>query len=271
LKRGICKMCLLQKELLLSHLIPSALYKLCGSEDMDPIRVGDGFIIPTSRQTRDHLLCRECEDILNDGGERWVNPKLCTMERVFPLYDLIVGGPPAWVDGNKAIYYASQNPQIEVGKLSHFALGIFWKASVHSWRGGKIEPLIELGPYSNAIRLWLRGDGAFPRNVSLWVDVAPPERAVITLNPPVQSSKRGWKTFLMHVPGLMFLMNVGRTMDAEALETCFHQNPIHPIFVSPELAGVWARHLAKDYRESTKTTAYLKAKAKRSKSKPPLP
>jgi hypothetical protein len=64
-----------------------------------------------------------------------------------------------------AVYLATQNPEIEVEKLTHFALGLFWKASVHSWRGDTTRPRIDLGPYSEEIRKWLRGQNAFPKYV----------------------------------------------------------------------------------------------------------
>jgi hypothetical protein len=49
--------------------------------DQSPVRVGGGIVIPTDRQTQDYLLCKECEDTLNKGGESWIADKLATWER----------------------------------------------------------------------------------------------------------------------------------------------------------------------------------------------
>lgn len=65
---GKCKMCLQEKALVKSHLMPSALYDYCRKGEHRPIKVGGGFVIPTDRQTQDYLLCTDCEDVLNSGG-----------------------------------------------------------------------------------------------------------------------------------------------------------------------------------------------------------
>jgi len=83
------------------------------------------------------------------------------------------------------MYFATQNPEIEVEKLTHLALGIYWKAAVHSWKGGETDPLIELGPYAEAFRL--RGENSFPKNVALGVALSRPDRALKGLHGPVES------------------------------------------------------------------------------------
>lgn len=144
MKNGICKMCLFRKDLVCSHLIPAAPYEYCRADSVDPVRVGDGFVMHTTRQTQDYLLCPDCEDILNKGGESWVTSKLCTIERKFPLHELVISGPAACQDASGGLYFAADNPRIDIDKLAHFGMGIFWKASVHSWRGNTTKPMIQL-------------------------------------------------------------------------------------------------------------------------------
>src|ERR1700730_19425780 len=67
---GKCRMCLQERVLVKSHLMPAALYDYCRKGEHRPIKVGGGFVIPTDRQTQDYLLCEDCEDVLNTGGER---------------------------------------------------------------------------------------------------------------------------------------------------------------------------------------------------------
>jgi hypothetical protein len=256
-------MCLLEKDLLKSHLIPAALYDYCRQADFAPVRVGNGVVFATDRQTQDYLLCRDCETILNQGGESWVNPRLCTMERKFPLYDLLAKLPNYMADDDAALYHLPDDSIIDFQKLTHFGMGIFWKAAVHSWKGDSVEPMIELGPYADQIRRWLIDEADFPEHVQLWVSMSRPEYAQIALNPPVQTSKTNWRTFLMHVLGLMYQLNIGAGMDAATRETCFYRNPGHPIMVSTELTKQWEAKLAKHYNESRKTQTYLQAKAKR--------
>jgi hypothetical protein len=95
----ICKMCLESKELVRSHLMPAFLYDYCRKGEHSPLRVGGGVMFPTDRQTQDYLLCRDCEDVLNRGGEEWVSHKLATWERTFPLYEIVTKFPPIFDTG----------------------------------------------------------------------------------------------------------------------------------------------------------------------------
>ncbi len=158
--------------------MPAALYDYCRKESVSPIKVGDGLVYFTDRQTQDYLLCAKCEDVLSKGGETWVNPKLASINPFdFPLYDLIVKGPAAYTDGEDGIYYARDNPEIDIDKLIHFSLGVFWKASVHSWKREAGPPKIDLGGHSEALRRWLRGQSALPWDMSLHISASPPHRA----------------------------------------------------------------------------------------------
>ena len=51
----------------------------------------------------------------------------------------------AFSDDKCGIYYAATNPEFSVEKVTHFALGIFWKPAVHSWSGSKNDSMIDLG------------------------------------------------------------------------------------------------------------------------------
>src|SRR5260370_10157699 len=128
-----CPMCLLVKPIVQSHLIPESLYLHVTDGKSSPIRVGDGFVIPTDRQIKTYLLCLDCEDILSKGGETWVCPKLAWVDRSFPLYDLLQAAGGYIVDADKeSLFLAANNPAIVGGKIVHFAMGAFCDAGVHS-------------------------------------------------------------------------------------------------------------------------------------------
>lgn len=119
-------------------------------------------------------FAKTVRNVLNQGGESWIADKLATWERTFPLYDLLTKYPPDFDQEGLAVYFAAKNPEIKVNKLTHFAIGMFWKASVHSWSGTQSEPRINLGPYSEKIRTWLRGENEFPRHMYLIAVVSRP-------------------------------------------------------------------------------------------------
>jgi len=257
---GKCPLCLFEKELVRSHLIPAAVYDYCRTEKASPVRVGNGVIMPTDRQLQAYLLCAECEDILNKGGEAWVTPKLATIQKTFPLYDLLMDAHVAFKDDKSGVYFASGNPKISCEKLTHFALGIYRKAAVHSWEGQKKEPLIQLGPYTETIRTWLRNESQFPRHVALTVTFARPETALIILCQPVEAKPFRWRTHILHVPGVFFSLHLGKAIEPEMRMTCFHQNPTHPVFVADDITAQVNAHFARDFAKSRRTKAYLKQK-----------
>jgi hypothetical protein len=92
-------------------------------------------------------LCQECEGRLNRDGENWLLPKLATIDQKFPFYDIHMEVPADTADDGVAAFACSRNPKIGFRKVTNFAIGVFWKASVHSWRNNKRDPMIQLGKY----------------------------------------------------------------------------------------------------------------------------
>jgi hypothetical protein len=264
----ICPGCKIETTVLRSHLIPQAVYAYFRSSDgSSPVRVGDDVVMHTDRQIQDYLLCERCEDLLNKGGENWVNPKLATIEKTFPLYELVMKSYPAYEDQHGGIYYTSTNSNLDVEKLTHFALGIFWKAAVHSWSGSKTEPMINLGKYADMIRTWLRSESDFPDDVTLTVTLAKPETALIFVQQPVEIPGMPWKRYRFCVPGAIFSLNVGPEIENRMREICFHQVLEHPIFVSDEVMAAVNARLGKDFVESRKTESYLRQRVRRQKDR----
>jgi hypothetical protein len=157
-----CPLCNTVKTVVSSHLMPARMYKYCTPEGAHPISISSDLIIESDRQLQDYLLCCECEDNLNRGGESWLLPLLSQYKGPFPFYDLLTKYPPDAVDGEGAVYATIRNPEIQSDKLVHFAMGVFWKAAVHSWSGLRTEPMIDLGSYIEPVRKFLRGEAGFP-------------------------------------------------------------------------------------------------------------
>jgi hypothetical protein len=242
--------------------MPAALYDLCrAAGGGDPVRVSSEIVMSTSRQTQDYLLCLQCEGILNEGGEKWVLPKLATYQKTFPLYEIIERATPEWVEPDMKAYAGTKIPDLDIPKITHFAMGIFWKASVHPWKKNRIEPRIDLGPYSDTIRRYLIGDAAFPANITLMVNLRQPVNAMIAFTEPIeQSSEGGWRMHSFTVPGIAFIMNVGRQVSHELRVACFATNPHHPIAVLDGLNMHIEARLKDMYLKAPKARKYLAAK-----------
>lgn len=123
------------------------------------------------------------------------------------------------------------------------------------------DPRIELGPYSEEIRKRLLGVGYFPQFLYLVMVIEKPERAQITINDPYEGVREGWRTHFVHVPGVLFMMALGKTVD-ESVRALAINNSGNPINVSQALTGDFEKLMAETLRRSRKTDAFLQAKAK---------
>ena len=238
------------------------MYDYCRTEDSEPIVMTAKFAMPTSRQLQHRLLCRACEDVLNKGGENWLLPLLATIDKKFPLLDIIERVKPDAVDGDLRTYAASRNPGIEIDKLIHFAMGIFWKASIHSWKSDEKTSQIDFGPYGERVRSFLLGKTAFPKNMGLVLSVNPREKALISISVPYRNPARECYGFTFHIPGLLFVLNVGKKLPPDMPLICFATNPTHPILVadlSKDIASVGSSIFGKAHK-SKKLIEYMARK-----------
>lgn len=263
MKIGKCKYCRLEKPLAESHLIPRAIFDLYGV-DGEVVMVTSRIVGFTGRQRKYPLLCAECDGSLSRDGEDWTIPLLADKQGGFPLYDLLTRVPPDCADSDVAGYAVARNPDINVQKLTHFALGIFWKASVHSWRGGEVEDLIELGPYSDEIRMFLRGDGPFPKHVALAVGVLPKPVRQLSFSEPYHGTSGAFRNFFFYLPGIIFSLSVGNRI-GDVKESCFYSNALHPIIVSDiadDIQGVTEK-VAKNARFSKRLIDQVRSRGPR--------
>jgi hypothetical protein len=261
MKSGMCPGCNKTKPLVSSHLVSRAVYDYLCTDHLHPIIVGGGEVRATTEQLQAELLCNDCEQILNRGGEQWMVGKLCKFNRQFPLYDIVHREAPIDKDTDGETFAARTNSDIDVQSISHFALGIFWKASIHPWQFGQIN----LGPYVETIRTWLRGETTFPKNVALNVILSRPAAAQIIMNPPYQTTSTGFHTYLFHVPGVLFRLSVGKQIPTVEKTLCFYSSAEHFIIVSDTVTNKILHSNAQSFKESQKTKSFEKAVAKQKK------
>jgi hypothetical protein len=104
----------------------------------------------------------------------------------------------------------------------------------------------------------------FPKYAALWVTLSSPDRARIVLQQPVEVPLgKGFRSFNVCLPGLIYILQVGDRVPLEARETCFWANPLHPIMVSDEVTAVLEQKLGSHFMECRKTDAYLRLKERR--------
>lgn len=256
----MCPMCVLKKPVVVSHLLPAALYPECSLPGGNPIVFNSKLVIESSRQMQSPLLCADCEEILNKGGENWMLPLFAKRDGSFEFHDLLTSMPPAAALENTRVYFAARNSMIDTGKVMHFAMGVFWKAAVHSWRGSVRDPLINLGQYAEPIRIYLRGESAFPADMALIVGVLPAPVKHLAISAPYQGSSPTVNNFLFYALGIEFSLLVGKTIPDEERAGTISANPARPILLadfSPILRDI-AVDVMKEAHKAKNVHKYLR-------------
>ena len=94
-----------------------------------------------------------------------------------------------------AVFPTVENPEMDPVKLMHFALGVFFKAAVHSWRGDSSEPYMPMEADDvEALRLHLLGKGALPEKIVVCVTVDSLVVPLQSMNEPYRmADKDGFK------------------------------------------------------------------------------
>jgi hypothetical protein len=117
--------------------------------------------------------------------------------------------------------------------------------------------MIDLGPYADRVRLWLRGEKPFPEHMALAVFFAQPGKCLIALQGPGAIKPGGWHRFWSYIHGISFTLHVGRTIDRNMREGCFYSSPDHPVIMADYVNDTIWNRLKEQYRESRKSQSYL--------------
>ena len=207
---GMCRLCLQQAELQDSHLLPRALYRMIGRGTdrlhPDTVQLTLNSQRKSSEQARRHLLCSRCEQCLNQNGEKWVLHNCYRSQGQFRLRSevrkrTILSGPEI------EAYSASDE---EKARLAYFCLSVVWRASLCDWfsRGQRYEHL-NLGPYQEEIRKYLRGDTVIPNHVGVMVILSALERPVLVMSLPFSYRANSKHCHRFNIPGVTFVVTVG--------------------------------------------------------------
>jgi hypothetical protein len=150
----VCKLCLKEKPLQKSHLIPAAAYQgLVQVPNTNPVLstfdsdTQEHRMIETSQQMKEYLLCWDCEQLLREKGEDWILGRVARNGNASPLFATLSQRTPFQVEPGPdelRIYATSGLPEFERDKIIHFALGVFFKAAAHTWRMGRHRKGISL-------------------------------------------------------------------------------------------------------------------------------
>jgi hypothetical protein len=229
---GLCPLCLFEKPLANSHFFPAAAFRALYAPELptkQPMVLTRKKIIQSDRQVMDHAFCFDCEQRFNAFGEGWLISKLASLS-AFPLRDLLTRVVPAIDEPDFKAF--TKISEIAYSKLTHFALGMFWKSSVRDWRIiGEAVPRIRLGACEESIRQFLIGIGRFPADIALVTYLEANSPPVIAAFPPMEFDADGFRLYSFYLNGIQFSMCAGSNIPEVFRMTCLYSASDHPVFV----------------------------------------
>jgi len=216
--RGICRLCLQQEDLQESHLLPRALYRMAraggAKGNQDPLLVTKSGSKQSSHQTKDHLLCRQCEQLFSKNGEDYVMRLVTKQNGTFPLLETLEAVRPTVCSSEWRMYSVEDTPSIRRDKVAYFALSVFWRASVHTWRQANGEDTrIDLGKkYNEEVRRYLIGETSVPKNASLQVIACSDSLNQRTFFTPRENQKVRDRSVIFLARGILFFLRISSTL-----------------------------------------------------------
>lgn len=210
---SFCALCQKHRNLEDSHLIPKWAYKRLQKADAkkkEPIHVTDGSAFNSSIQTKQYLLCKECEDRFS-RREDYVSRLTTAASGKLKIVQYVnrLDTP------NKKLVELSD--QIDTIQLSYFAASIIWRSHVMD-RGCR------LGVYSEHFRRYLLEEESFPLCAVLCMGILEPTSNFETPHNWVTepSSLRAGPLWLhsFMICGLIFRCFVGQALKPETRQVC---------------------------------------------------
>lgn len=216
-----CALCLQERELKNSHIMPQSMYKAAGKagepfeSDLILIDHKRGTAVRTSKQLKQKLLCESCEDKFSRLGEDYFARTCYQGAGGFELRGELRGLTPDEIpSGRKMWLESSAKSVMNTSAIKYFVVSILWRHSICSIGGYASHYKGMLGKkYEEQFRLYLFEEKNFPKNVQIlsYVDDNAEMAAMISHPTCEKCSISGIsvKTHSFTVPGVRFRVLVG--------------------------------------------------------------
>lgn len=217
---GTCKLCGYEKELCDSHYLPKGMYRFARAPELknpNPVMSVDGVLTQISDQYRDYVFCSDCEGLLNENGERWVQANMPrTYGGDFPLQDAIKSLQPFHAEQDLEVYNVLGEDAFDVQKLVYFGISIFWRGAVHRWTSSKGQrvPEVQLGTLQEPVREFLLGARTLPDQLVITLNIWPfaDSKTIPGLWAPCAAENPLCQEYWFCVPGLVYRLIVGKDL-----------------------------------------------------------
>jgi hypothetical protein len=140
----------------------------------------------------------------------------------FPLADVLRKARPSvgTLTEHTRLYESVLIPEINAAAITHFAIGIFWKASIHGWNTDGSIP-VDLAPHDDEFRQFLLGRGDFPKDVVLAVMVREGGTIDRLTHTPAGNAGPQMSIYQFPIPGFSFVLTIGKNIPERISQYCF--------------------------------------------------
>jgi hypothetical protein len=255
METGDCKLCLSKSvDLRASHFLPRSFYALMRMDDHTPVYISKESMYSSTKQVKDYVFCGDCEQCFGKA-ETWIKPMLPEVGGPFSMRERLMKQAPIDKTADWELYKTASNPEINVDKLTHFGIGVFYKGAVHPWNNGTPEPYLKLAPEEQeALRQYLLGLADLPKNMALSVTVdSLPVVWQGMIQPYRAEPLGGFKRYVFYIPGIFFQLLIGDGVQ-DAVPN-FSADPKHLILV--EDVSHPMRNTAREQTANAKRTEKL--------------
>lgn len=250
-----CALCQRARLLCDSHLLPKAAYRLLRALNLNreaPLLMDEDNFCVSHRQISDYVLCEECEALLSDNGEDWVLKHCYRGPEDFAIAAALDARDPDYVHNGDGVFATNEMSQIiDIDAIIHFACGVFWKGAAHTWRPTRKPIHIELGRYTEPLRLFVYGGAPFPEGlilrtrISAWRGAA--SRLCGVMHPPESARTGGFWSHQFSMLGLSFELLAGSHIPAIYREYSTAPGARRFLTIVPEQDFREGAHLSRRY------------------------
>ncbi len=254
-----CKLCLQQKVLQDSHYLSAGLYRIARKRGGPEVRTPK-IILGSDRQIHEYLLCRDCEQLFSRNGEDYVLRLVKQSEVDFPLLTKLNQHMPIAEGPNNGSAFSGSELGIDSGKLGYYALSMFWRGSVHTWKTlGEQTTSVYLAPKDQeAIRRFLLGESGWPPGIVMQVTACTDLISQDNVLAPVKWENQAYVGCLMVVFGIHFDLVCGVPPGSRDWNLCCVNSPARVIF--RHICEDTTRELLDNLKSQAKIAANLKRK-----------
>ena len=258
---GICKLCLLEKDLQQSHFVGAGLYRIADKRGGAVVKTQKLFL-GTDKQIRDYVLCRECEQLFNKKGEDYVMRLVKQDSGNFPLLELLSKHKPIATGPNSGDRFSGAEIGLDMEKIAYYGLSMFWRAAVHTWPirvqgqvtgGGKLS-----ADDLEGMRKYLQGESGWPSGIVLQVIVCTDLISQDNVQVPTDWENDVYMGSSMVAYGIFFMLIVGVKPDAP--EWSLHCLTSPQCWIFRHSCDETTRMLENDLRSNAKIADNLKQK-----------